>query len=315
MGAVPHPDPGLRIQYVAMKKILKLILLLVVLVIAGIAIWWFFLSRRSGEDGNDAGPVLALATMSIKDINSESVDMECGIAIDNPLPIQIEADSLNYELWIDSVRVMKDTYTKKFVIRKNDSIKIELPVTIRQEALKRVVQKFDQTKADSADYSFRTSFRPRLPIVGKREITIRSEKRLPAIRGIAVDVDKIRIHHLGLKKSSIGVDVIMTNRNAFPIKISDGEYDVKIEDDFKMHGEMEKHISVPARGSQNVSMEIDVGSMKLPKLGWKMLFEKNTTKFNFRFTGKLDAEQALIDKANISMSASGTVAELKKLKP
>ncbi len=298
-----------------MKNFFKLILLFIVVIIVGIAIWWFYISRKSGDDSNSAGPVLALATMSIKDINSESLDLECGIVIDNPIPIQIEADSLDYELWIDSVRVMKDTYAKKFTIKKNDSIKIKLPVTIRQEALKKVVQRFDRTKADSADYSFRTSFRPRFPIVGKREITIRSEKRLPAIRGIAVNVDKIRIHHLGLKKSSIGVDVIMTNKNAFPIKISDGKYDVKIEDDFKMHGEMEKHIAVPARGSENISMEIDVSSMKLPKLGWKMLFEKNTTKFNFRFTGKLDAEQALIDDANISMSASGTVAEMKKLKP
>jgi LEA14-like dessication related protein len=305
---------GLECNVATMKNFLKLILVLVILVIAGVAIWWFTLSRKSGDGGKDESPVLAIASMSIKDINSESIDMECGIVIDNPIPIQIEADSLNYELWIDSVQVMKDTYAKKFVIKKNDSILIRLPVTIRQEVLKKVIKKFDRTKADSADYSFRTSFRPQIPIVGKREITIRSEKRLPAIRGIAVEIDKIRIHHLGLKKSSIGVDVVMTNRNAFPIKISNGEYDVKIEDDMKMHGEMEKHISVPPRGSQNISMEIDVGSMKLPKLGWKMLFEKNTTKFDFKFKGKIDADQEMLDDADISMSASGTIADMKKLK-
>jgi LEA14-like dessication related protein len=289
------------------------IIVLLVVIAVGVS-WWMHSGKKALQSSvRNAAPKVTLASMNIKDIDPEDIKMECGITVSNPLPVGFKADSLHYELWIDSVMVMRDTYKKSISLSRNDSTSIKLPLDIKSAALKRLVDKFDRHHTDSADYTIQTNFKMNVPVAGKRAFNLNVTKRLPAIRKITAKPGKVDLNKLGLKDSELGITVKVTNDNSFPIDISNGKYTITVDKDLDLQGTMQKNVHIPANGAQDVSMNIKLKTAKVPKLGWKILFHKKQTHYNMHFTGQLKSDIKMLDNTALKMNAEGTLEDLKEL--
>lgn len=108
--------------------------------------------------------------------------------------------------------------------------------------------------------------------------------------------------------------VNVENPNAFPIKMKEGKYKFTIDNDENvMEGVMEKVVNIPAHGTAPVSMHTDMKTMKIPKLGWKMLFDKKDTHFKLNFSSKLMSDNGMLDNSKMAFNMSGTLDELKNI--
>lgn len=275
-------------------------------------IWW-----KSGasvpqkrEAAQQLMPKMSMASVNISDIDDERIKLTSKVKLSNPLPVDLHTKNLNYELYIDSVLVMKEAYNKPIFIKSSDSTIIQLPMELMAKPMAKVLKYFEDKKIDSADYTMKASFTVDVPVAGNRNFDMDITKRLPAVRLPKVKVKDVDLNALRLKKKGVDVVAQVTNPNLFPLKLKDGAFTFAVEDDMEMNGTLEKVINIPARGTQDVSMHAKVTEGKMLKVGWKLLTDKDDTKFTYNFRCKLASDNGLLQNSAMATSMQGTLGEL-----
>ena len=294
------------------KRVLIVMAVIFVLIAAAGWFWWRSPSAAVTKKSvaSRVMPEVSVASLNITDISEDRISLNSKIKIKNPLPVDLHADGLKYEIYIDSIKVLQDAYRKPLSIRSNDSSVIELPLELLAAPMARVLTYFDRQKADSADYTVKTNFTVDMPVAGNRNIDLKFSKRLPAVRLLKIKVKDLDLNMLKLKKEGVNMVMQVTNPNVFPVKMKDGAFTFSIEDDMEMKGKLEKIVNIPARGSQNVSMHADLKEGKVFKVGLKMLTSKNKTPYHFKFTGRLVSDNKLLNNSAIATTMKGTLNDL-----
>jgi LEA14-like dessication related protein len=288
-----------------------IVLVVLVLLVAGVWFWWKAPSSSLKGEAQKLKPEISVASMNITDIDEDKISAISTIILKNNLPIEVKTNRLDYVIYVDSAKVIEDSYSKPITIRSSDTTAIKLPMEIYQRRLVSTFKKLESKGVDSADYSMRATFQVDVPIAGERNFTMNLSKRLPAYRMLKVKMGNIDIGKVGLKESSIDMTVNVTNPNVFPIKMKDGKYKFSLDDDANiMEGVMEKMVNIPAHGTEAIAMHVDMKTMKIPKLGWKMLFDKKDTHFKLKFTSELVSENGLLNNSKMVTNMQGTLKEL-----
>ena len=293
-----------------------LIVIAVVLVVIAVTGWFWWHSPSAAVTKKSVAsrvmPEVSMASVNITDISADRISLISKIKIKNPLPVALHADGLKFEIYIDSIQVLHDSYKKPLSIRSKDSSVIELPLELLAAPMAKVLTYFDREKVDSADYMVKTSFTVDVPVAGDRNVNLKFSKRLPALRLLKLNIKDLDLNVFKLKKEGINMVMQVTNPNGFPVKMKDGAFTFNIEDDLKTQGTLEKIINIPAKGSQNISMHADVKEGKLLKVGFKMLTGKNETPYHFKFTGRLLSDNKLLNNSAIATTMNGTLNDLLK---
>jgi LEA14-like dessication related protein len=290
-----------------------LIVLLVLVVVAGVGIWWWkspSSDQAKKKAADKVTPTVGVASLNITDVDAERIKMVSKVTINNPLPVDIHTKKLNYVIYIDSIKVIEDTYEKPIDIRSSDSSTISLPMEVLAKPMARVLKHFDDQKVDSANYAMTASFEVDVPIAGERKFKMDVSRKLPALRIPKVKVKHVDLNALAMKSKGMDVEVEVFNPNLFPLKLSNGAFVFSIEDALKMDGVLEKTINIPAKGSQNVSMHAKVSDGSILKSGWKILTDKEDTHFLYKFTGKVESDNKMLSNSKMVMNVNGTLAEI-----
>jgi LEA14-like dessication related protein len=283
----------------------------VALLVVGFWLWWRSPNSSIKEGAGRLAPELSVASLNITDIDQNKISATSNIVLRNNLPVEVKTNRLDYVIYIDSAKVIEDSYSKPVTIRSSDTTSIRLPMEIMFRNMAAVLKRFEDKNIDSADYSMKATFQVDVPVAGERNFTMNFSKRLPALRLLKAKMGNIDIGKLGFKESSLDMTVNVQNPNAFPIKMKDGKYKLSIDNDANvMEGVMEKVVNIPAHGTAPVSMHVDMKTMKIPELGWKMLFDKKDTRFKLNFSGKLMSENGMLNNSNMAFNMDGTLDEL-----
>lgn len=284
---------------------------IVALLAVGFWLWWRAPNSSIKNQAQQLKPELSIASLNITDIDEDKISATSNVTLRNNLPVEVKTNRLDYVIYIDSAKVIEDSYSKPITIRSSDTTAIRLPMEIMFRKMTAVMKRFENKNIDSADYSMKATFQVDVPIAGERNFTMNFSKRLPALRLLKAKMGDIEIDKLGLKESSLDMTLNVENPNAFPVKMKDGKYKLSIDNDSNViEGVMEKVVNIPAHGTEPVSMHVDMKTMKIPKLGWKMLFDKKDTHFKLNFSSKLISENGMLNNSNMAFNMSGTLAEL-----
>lgn len=290
-------------------------LAIVALLLIGFWLWWRAPDSSIKKGAAHLKPGLSIASFDITNIEKDRISATSKMVLRNNLPIEVKTNRLDYTIYIDSAKVIEDSYSKPITIRSSDTTAIRLPMEILFKNLSAVLKKFDDKKVDSADYTIKAVFQIDVPIAGERNFTMNFSKRLPALRMLKAKMGNIDISKFGLKESVIDIAINIENPNAFPIKLKDGKYKMSIDNDENvMEGAIQKVVNIPAHGSAPVSMHVEMKTMKIPKLGWKMLFDKKDTQFKLNFSSKLMSDNGMLNNSKMAFNMDGTLDELKDLK-
>lgn len=286
-------------------------LAIVALLAAGVGLWWYAPHSSIKKGAQRLKPELSVASLDITNITEDKMSATSKVVLRNNLPIEVKTNRLSYVIYIDSVKIIEDSYSKPITIRSSDTTAIRLPMEIMFRKLTAVMKRFENKKIDSADYAVKATFEADVPIAGERNFTMNFSKKLPALRLLKAKMGNIDLGKLGLKESSLDITVNVENPNAFPIKLKEGKYSFSMDNDKNvMDGVMQKVVNIPARSTTPVSMHVDMKTMKMPKLGWKMLFHKKDTHFKMNFSSVLMSDNGMLNNSKMAFNMSGTLKEL-----
>jgi LEA14-like dessication related protein len=290
--------------------------ILIVLAIVAAAGYWWWMSPASEKTKSDVAekvtPTIGVASLNITDIDDDRIKMQSKVSIHNPLPVALKASGINFVIYIDSIKVIESAYEKPVSIQSSDSSLISLPMEVLAKPMAEVLKYFDKQKIDSANYTMEAKLDLDVPIAGERSFDVSISKKLPALRLPKIKIRDVDLNALALKSKGIDLIADITNPNLFPLKFKDGAFSFRIEDALEMQGSLEKVISIPAKGTQQISMHAVVADGNMLKSGWKILTDKKGTQFHSKFTGKVESDNHMFSDSKMVMNVKGTLDEIIK---
>jgi LEA14-like dessication related protein len=301
-----------------MKKGWFIALGLLLIGLAGAFIWYQRQEKRAAGEphGTVLTPRLELASFLISDIDDDHVNMDMKLLIDNPLPVGFKATKVDYELYIDTALVMKDSYRKTVELEAGDSTLVTLPAKLFYKRLDYVLKQLDKHHIDSTVYSIHSTFNLDVPVLGQRTFSIKTEKKLPTLYIPTVKITDIRFGKIGLKETDLAVKADITNRNRIPFSFKDSQYVVSIDGDVVAEGSQPEPVLIKEQAVTPVIFPVKLKPGKFDNVALKALFDKKHTNFLVVFRSKLitkDGNSAL-DDSKIINRIKGTLADLKELK-
>lgn len=269
------------------------------------------MSNSTKENATDGlMPEMEVATLDVSDIDSERIEAVSKIILKNPFPVEININRLDYEIYIDSTKVIEDAYNEPIKIASSDSTIIEMPMEVMADPLAGVLKYFNDHNVDSADYLINATFQVDVPIAGEREFTMSISERLPAFRLLKIQIESVDLNVLDFDKDGIDMVVQVTNPNAFPLGLKDGNFSFNIEEQFTMQGALEEIVDIPANSTKNISIHAEITNGNIPKAGWQFLTDKKDTRFQYSFNSTLISDSEILDNSSMTISVEGTLDEI-----
>jgi LEA14-like dessication related protein len=289
-------------------------LVVVLCVVAIGAIWWTQRGKDVIKDeAMKLAPKVEMMSLSITGIDENELKLTVHATIKNTLRADIVIDSLRYQLYIDSSKVVESIHPQKITIKQAASGNVELPMELNMDKLGALIRKMERQDRDSAIYTLKANFKMKIPIAGVREFNLDESKKLPALKAIHVTPGKIDIHKMGLKKTDATVNMKIENDNVFPIRIKDGKFTMEVEHGITVTGNYQKVVNIPAKGSGIIEMHVNSQTGDLAKLGWKWLFKEHRTHYKMNFTSTIESDSEIMHTSKMTTNMAGTLDELKQL--
>ncbi|WP_138991141.1 LEA type 2 family protein [Larkinella sp. C7] len=301
-----------------MKKGWLIALGLLLIGFIGAYIWYQRQQKRAADEphGTVLVPRLELASFLITDIDDDQLMMSMKVLIDNPLPVGFKAKRVDYEVYIDTALVMKDSYRKTVELEAGDSTLVTLPVKLLYKRFMNILEQLDQQNVDSTVYTIRSTFDLDVPVLGQRSFSVKTEKKLPTLYLPTIKVTAIDFGKISFKQTDLAAKVEIGNRNKFPLNFKDTHYIVSIDGDVVAEGSQPEPILIKAQAVTPVVFPVTLKPGKFDNVALKALFDKKNTNYLIEFRSKLispDGNSAL-DDSRIVNRIKGTLADLKELK-
>lgn len=290
----------------------KWIFIAVIIILVGSGIWiWQSTSFLGEEDGEaeELIPEIEMISTKVSNISGDRIQATSEIQINNPFPAEIKTQRIDYEIYIDSIKVIKDAYNEPVQIASEDSTVIKLPVEILAEPMEKVLDYFEEQQVDSANYILNLSFQVDVPIAGEEEFNFDIEKTLPAFKLPEVELANMDLNILSSDKE-VGIDLKMTNPNLFPMTMQDATFYFILADELEISGEFQDYVDIPAEGTAEVSMVAREERGSLTQTALSYLFDQEGTRFNYFFRFFMDSENTMFNNTEIELKVEGTLADI-----
>lgn len=285
------------------------IILIVVAILAGIGIWWWQSSSPVQTVAENVAPEMDVVSVNVSNIDEERIDATAEIELKNPFPVDLKSSNIEYEIYIDSIKVIQDAHNEPLDIAASDSEVIEVPVEILTDPMTRVLEHFTKSGVDSADYAINVTFQLDVPIEGEREFTMDMSKRLPTFQLMDVELQDVDPNILS---SDEGIDLVVkiTNKNNYPLKIENGTFYLTVEDELEVSGEMQDYVNIPANGSGDVAVHARKERGSLTQSALSVLFDQEGTSFHYVFSYTMDSENEMFNNTKMETNITGTLDEI-----
>ncbi|MVM30921.1 permease [Spirosoma sp. HMF4905] len=303
-----------------MKKGWIITLAVVLLIGAGGYIEYTRLQHRAdslkGSEGNTLKPQLELIRFDITNISDDAVDLTVYLRIENPLPIGFKAHQLDYTVFIANTLIVKDSYKKAIQIKAGDISLVKLPTKLMAKTAMKVLKTLERKGIDSTAYKVNSSFALDIPILGEKTFTATIERHLPTFHIPLVKIEDIDFGPLKLKRTNVATKVAITNKNRFPLNITNAHYTVTINGKELAAGEQAEPILIKERAVTPVVFPVTARPGKTLSVLPKMLFDKKDTPYEVAFRCKLigPKKDPMLQDSKFIATIRGTLDDFKKLK-
>jgi LEA14-like dessication related protein len=285
------------------KKTIFLILGLIVL--AGIIFTAIKLRSSDKEVADYVVPELQLTNMHVTNLTANKAEMNLGMAIDNPSPVGIRIDSLQYVIYMDDNEVARTTYPDSLRIEASDSTAFSLPLTLYFDKLDSVLDSLEQQGQDSANYRVDATIYADMPVIPKGELDLNIEKRLPLIWPPEIQVADIGVEDVGLSGATLKADIVVTNKNDFDLGFRNMNYAVQLEDNEAVEGNKPGTVHIPADSSTTISIPAEIDFKGMGKNLIDLIRKGDDVRYNFDMNTEMVSDSELLDDGDIQMSSSG----------
>ncbi len=285
-------------------------LFLLILLLAAVG----FIAFRAANKNDDFHfrPQVRVSKILLIDKNMGTIDVHPTLIVSNDLPIEAQVRALQFELYFKNDLITKSRDVKGFVIKKQDTTRLALPMRIMKDDLNRLSDHLKLEREDSATFRLKMNFEAEVPVRGYRKFTFDKFVELPIVRVLTLASKKIEVEKFSFSHPQLQMNVRLNNPNNFRMTLEDCFLELNAGSDLKLSGPSSKNIFLPANGSEDITFHLKTHELKFMKFAWKNFFRDDKTQFHTVLSFQIKSANKTLDKARVTIVKDALLQDLKE---
>ncbi len=250
-------------------------------------------------------PQVSVADQRLTGLNFESVSIAFGLKVDNPNPIGIVLEGLDYDLKLDGRSFLMGKQDKQMQIAASGASRIELPLSM---TFKEIKQGLSGLKGkDEVPYELTTGLLIKVPLLGTYRYPVVSQGVLPVPQLPVVSLQRLKVESLSFTGATLALQLLVDNPNNFSVVLNSLEYGLKINGKQWASGHSQTLGNIKEKQKSVISLPVNISLMDLGA-GFSTLLKGNE-ELNYTIVGKLNASTSnkFIGNFDMPIETSGRV--------
>lgn len=206
-------------------------------------------------------PSAEIADVRLAGLDFDGARLEADVRIDNPNPVAIGLDGLDYALAVEGQRVLSGKREQGLSVPGEGRRTLAVPIDLAFAELARLPG--DLAARDSVAYAVELGLALDSPVLGRERLPLRAEGRLPVARAPAIRLADLRVEEFGWRGARLVLDLGVDNPNAFGVELDALRYELHVDGERWASTGAESGTAVPANGRATVSLpfRLDFGAV------------------------------------------------------
>lgn len=250
-------------------------------------------------------PKVSVVDQRLTGLDFEKVSIAFGIQVDNPNPVGIDLQGLDYDLKLDGHSFVTGKQDQKMPIAAYGSSRIELPLSM---TFKEIEQGLSGLKGkDEVPYELTTGLLIKVPLLGTIRYPVVSKGVLPVPQLPRISLQGIKLERFNFNGATMALSVLVDNPNNFNVALNSLNYDLTINGKHWARGSSQTLGTIREKQKSLITLPLSISLLDLGS-GFSSLI-KSGTDLNYAIVGKLNASTSnkLIGNFDMPFDNSGHV--------
>jgi len=144
-----------------------------------------------------------------------------------------------------------------------------------------------------------------MALIPKDKLNMKIEKRLPVIRIPEIKVTDIKMKDVGLRGATMVVETSIKNKNVYPIRFTDMNYRVQVDNNGWMEGSKPGTVNIPAKSTAPLTIPLEIKLKEMGKNALDLIRKGTDVHYDLRMNTKLASDAQVFEESKISLTSSG----------
>lgn len=250
-------------------------------------------------------PQVSVVDQRLTGLDFEKVSIAFGIQVDNPNPIGIDLQGLDYDLKLGGHSFVAGKQDKQMNIAASGSSRIELPLSM---TFKEIEKGLSGLKGkEQVPYELTTGLLIRVPLLGTVRYPVVSQGVLPIPQLPKLALKGIKLKSVSITGATLALSLLVDNPNNFNVALNALNYDLTINGKHWASGNSQALGDIKEKQKSLITLPVTISLMDLGS-GFSNLL-KSGADLNYNLVGKLNASTSnkLIGNFDMPFENSGRV--------
>jgi LEA14-like dessication related protein len=192
--------------------------------------------------------------VKLSGLDLKGIDLLFDVEVDNPNPVAISLDGLDYDLKLLNRSFLKGQQAMGMSLAADGKSQVKLPV--RMEFDKLLKQYSDLGKRDDVPYQLDLGMGVDVPLLGRLRLPVSYEGRLPVPKLPDIRVNRINVERMNLQAVDLMLELEVANPNRFALMLQRLDYQFKLNGIDVGGGKAAQSMSVDKHGKGRIRLPL-----------------------------------------------------------
>ncbi|MCG7980219.1 MAG: LEA type 2 family protein [Candidatus Thiodiazotropha endolucinida] len=253
---------------------------------------------------NGIQPTGEVKGVKLSGLDLRGIDLLFDVEVDNPNPVAISLDGLDYDLKLLNRSFLKGQQSMGMSLAADGKSQVKLPVRMEFE---RLLEHYSElSKRDDVPYQLDLGLGIDVPLLGRVRLPMSYQGRLPVPKLPDVRVSRIDVQRLSLQAIDLMLELEVENPNRFALMLQRLDYQFKLNGIDVGQGAAAQSLNIDKQGKGRVRLPL---SLDLQKAGGGLYSALMGGRgLSYELSGMLDAtgDTPLIGDIKIPLDRQGS---------
>ncbi|MEW8282243.1 MAG: LEA type 2 family protein [Candidatus Thiodiazotropha taylori] len=252
---------------------------------------------------NGIQPTGEVKGVKLSGLDLRGIDLLFDVEVDNPNPVAISLDGLDYDLKLLNRSFLKGQQSMGMSLAADGKSQVKLPVRMEFE---RLLQHYSElSNRDDVPYQLDLGLGIDVPLLGRVRLPMSYQGRLPVPKLPDVRVSRIDVQRMSLQAIDLMLELEVENPNRFALMLQRLDYQFKLNGIDVGQGAAAQSLNIDKQGKGRVRLPL---SLDLQKAGGGLYSALMGGRgLSYELSGRLDAtgDTPLIGDIKIPLDKQG----------
>jgi LEA14-like dessication related protein len=252
-----------------------------------------------------AKPTGQVRGVKLSGLDVNGVDLVFDLQVDNPNPVKIALDNLDYDLKLFNQTFLKGKQGMGVRVAANGSSQVKLPVRMQFDQL---LKQYGQLgKRNEVPYALDLGLGFDVPLLGRIRLPVNYAGSLPIPKIPDIKVSRLDVQRLTLQKADLVLELEVANPNQFAVLLERLDYQFKLNGLDVGDGALSQSMKLDQNGKGRIRLPLSLDLLKLGRGFYSALI--GGSGLRYELNGSLDAsvDTPMIDAIRIPLDKRGKI--------